>query len=489
MARASEPYALEDKPAKKLLANVLTVDIVDFSLREDAEAQTTLVQHFIQLLHQAIPEGLDNAEQRVWSPAGDGGSVTFLNSVKAPLDTAVNLARLVGPYNEGKIEGLPRPRMPLQLRIGIHTGPVSLEKDFDERTNVWGNGVNISARLISLARPGQILITDAYYQLAELGTAASGFEVRHLGKGWVKHNKSITIYNVYCAGAGIRYEETDGWFGPFQYPLQQAIRTYQGMLIEEYTQQGNTFRIAVLAKRLLDLETSIEPMVLINDRKVGLMEIIRSISEQKFGAGVGQHTLYDRFFSLLSPAALAYFFQNAQFEVYYKGQELARENEKADRLMIIISGTVGVYRNGEKLRVVDKSSQEQIDVDFGEGHIVGEMGLFNPQTRRNATLAAERPTIVLSKSYELLRVGRGGANASEDRLRLEIRNQIWRYYRDRTKDSQLARGDGVLSLAERAARGRTAGRLSAAAADRGRVGSCRGVGWRLGATALPVGRR
>ncbi|NTU82960.1 MAG: adenylate/guanylate cyclase domain-containing protein [Chloroflexales bacterium] len=164
MARASERYPVEEKSAEKITAHVLTVDIVDFSLREDAEAQTSLVQHFIQLLHQAIPEGVDNSVDRVWSPAGDGGSLTFPKSVTAPLDTAINLARLTGDYNEGTFEGLPKPRIPLQLRIGIHTGPVSMEKDFDDRTNVWGNGVNISARLISLARPGQILISDAYYQ-------------------------------------------------------------------------------------------------------------------------------------------------------------------------------------------------------------------------------------------------------------------------------------------------------------------------------------
>lgn len=309
MSRASERPRLEEKPAEKITAHVLTVDIVDFSLREDAEAQTSLIQHFIQMLHQAIPEGLDNSTDRVWSPAGDGGSLTFLKSVTAPLDTAIRLSRLALSYNQGLMNGLPKPRVALRLRIGIHTGPVSMEKDFDDRTNVWGNGVNISARLISLARPGQILISEAYYQAAELIAEQGMMEVRHLGKGWVKHSKSITIYNVYTEGAGISFEETDGWFGPFQYPLQQAIRTYQGMLAEEYTQQGNTFRIAVLAKRLLDLETNAEPAVTINDRQIGLIEIIRSISEQKFGGRVGEHTLYDRFFSPLSPAALVYFFK------------------------------------------------------------------------------------------------------------------------------------------------------------------------------------
>ncbi|MEI7769443.1 MAG: cyclic nucleotide-binding domain-containing protein [Chloroflexales bacterium] len=438
MARSTEQPVVDEKAAEKFNAHVLTVDIVDFSLREDAESQTSLVQHFIQLLHKAIPEGLDNARDRVWSPAGDGGSLTFPKLVTAPLETAINLARLVGMYNEGKFEALPKPRIPLQLRMGIHTGAVSMERDFDERTNVWGNGVNISARLITLARPGQILVSEAYYNMSELAASRNDMEVRHIGKGWVKHNKSIVIYNVYSKGAGIPFEETDGWFGPFQYPLQQAIRTYQGMLTEEYVQQGNTFRIAVLAKRLLDLETSPNPEVTIHGRKISLIEIIRSISEQKFGASIGQHSLYDRFFSPLSPAALVYFFQNAQFEVYYHNQELAREDEKADRLMIIISGTVGVYRKGTKLRVVDAKSQDLIDVAFGEGQIVGEMGLFNPQTRRNATLIAERPTIVLSKSYETLRVGRPGSNAVDDRVRIEIRKQVWRYYRERTRDSHIA---------------------------------------------------
>ena len=58
--------------------------------------------------------------------------------------------------------------LPLSLRIGLHNGPL-----IEERGDVFGDGVNIAARLVKLASPGQIL-TDA----GSLAVMRAGFRRR-----------------------------------------------------------------------------------------------------------------------------------------------------------------------------------------------------------------------------------------------------------------------------------------------------------------------
>lgn len=429
-----------------ITGHVLTVDIVDFSLRKSSDEQRQVIQDFIVLLKAAIPPQHNSEKERIWSPAGDGGSLTFINSFRAPIATVVELFALLEQYNNGNLAGgkldLKKPPQPLQVRVGIHTGPVSLQEDFDKRVNVWGNGINVSARLIALAWPNQILVSEEHYREAELHARPFDIDAKPIGKRWVKHNKFISVYNAYKEGAGIPFSESDVWYTALQAPLQHAMRTYQGMLADEHA-NGSPFRVAILAKRLLDLDTARNPVVtLVTGRnatqKTGAVDIIRSISSQKHGSGIGRRNLYDPFLSPFSSDALVYFFQNASFTSYSQEQILARQDDLAKELMIIVSGVVGVYRGEEKIRVVDKESRHVIEVEFGEGYIVGEMGLFSPNNRRNATLKAEQPTVVLKVSYDSLAITLEHANAVDYPLRVEIRKHIWTYYCNRTKENHLS---------------------------------------------------
>ena len=80
--------------------------------------------------------------------------------------------------------------------MGLYSGTVTKEKDFDNRENVWGDGMNMSARVASLAKPGQILASKDFYKQADLRTRLEQ-EVTSIGKWWAKHNKSIELYNIY----------------------------------------------------------------------------------------------------------------------------------------------------------------------------------------------------------------------------------------------------------------------------------------------------
>ncbi len=397
---------------------VLTVDIVDFSKKSGHE-QMRAIRALIKMLNQAIPEDQNNSAARIWSPAGDGGSITFWEDIHAALKTAVSLGKLINEYNKGLADATK-----LQVRMGLHSGSVTKEKDFDNRENVWGDGMNMSARVASLAKPGQILASEAFYEQADLRTRTKQ-EVTSIGKWWAKHNKSIKLYNIYIDGAGLPPSEVEEWFGPFQYPLEQAIKTYEAMA-EEQASEGPAFRVAVLAKRLLDM----------NPHHRRAREIIESISEKRFKKALGEKHLYDVFFSSLSPNALLHFFQNAEFRAFEKGDLICEEGDKADSMMMVVSGEIIPSVGGKEIRVPDPRNREgEVDLIFHEGAIIGEMGLFNPGETRTATLQAAKKSITLSLDYHFLRKVEG--DGDENKKRAEIRERIWDYYCERTIQNQI----------------------------------------------------
>jgi CRP-like cAMP-binding protein len=314
------------------------------------------------------------------------------------------------------------------VRIGLHSGPVSKQTDFDGRENVWGDGINMSARVNSLARPGQILASADFYKSAELHTRPRE-QVAPIGKWWAKHNKAIELYNIYIDGVGIPPSEVEEWYGPFSFPLDLAISMYDAMAREQ-AKEGPAFRAAVLAKRLLDLKPPHEQHKLATT-------IIESISEERHPRVSGKQVLYDVFFSKLSPAALLHFFQNAEFMDFNKGDTIYEEGKKADSMMMIVSGEAMLSIRGQIIQALDKLSNREEPLILREGEIIGEMGLFNPGETRTATLKAARTTIALSLDYRFLR-SIPDTGDRENKIRKEIQDQIWRFYRGRTTANQIS---------------------------------------------------
>ncbi len=381
-----------------LVRAVLTLDVVNFSMIKPDQKQLEVIQALIQMLRDAIPKEYNHPNAWIWSPAGDGGSLTFLEDNNAALETAIALGKLVKAYNKRK------DIQPFELRMGIHLGTVSKETDFDDRVNVWGEGVNISARVAGLAQPGQILISEDYYKATALETRPAG-EVTNIGKWWAKHHKPLVLYNIYRDGIGISPSDVEEWYGPFHYPLQQAIDMYEAMMQEQKFVTDQGFRAAVLCKRLLDLAPEHKQAE----------QVLTYLSTRTWP--FTPNRLYDRFFSDLSPTAIVYFFRNAKFGDFKKSDTIFKMGEPADSLMMVVSGEVVLYIGKE--------------IVLSEGSIIGEMGLFNPGETRSATLTANKSTITLTLNYDFLKVPENVPDSVEMQLRREIRARIWKYYCER----------------------------------------------------------
>ena len=78
---------------------VLSVDIVTFS-KKPLEEQVRSTQALIQLLNLSIPKEENSEKRRIWSPAGDGGCITFWENTFAAITTAVTLGSIINQYNQ-----------------------------------------------------------------------------------------------------------------------------------------------------------------------------------------------------------------------------------------------------------------------------------------------------------------------------------------------------------------------------------------------------
>src|SRR5581483_9556837 len=125
---------------------------------------------------------------RVVSTAGDGVLAEFPSSVMA-VQTAVETQRLLAERNQ-QLE----PDRQMWFRIGINLGDVIVERD-----DIFGDDVNIAARLQSMAQPGGILISGTVFDQVKNKLSLS---FNFLGPQRLKNiDAAVPVYSAVMQGA------------------------------------------------------------------------------------------------------------------------------------------------------------------------------------------------------------------------------------------------------------------------------------------------
>ena len=166
------------------IAHVLFIDIVGYS-KLSINEQHAAVEELNQVVRASEQFQRAEAANRLLKiSTGDGIALVFYTSPEAPVQCAVEISRSLKE----------RPR--LQLRMGIHSGPVSGVVDVNERANLAGAGINMAKRVMDCGDAGHILLSKR---------VAEDFEqydkwrplLHDLGSCEVKHGVRVSVVNLY----------------------------------------------------------------------------------------------------------------------------------------------------------------------------------------------------------------------------------------------------------------------------------------------------
>ena len=140
---------MEGQNVERRLAAILAADVVGYSRLMEVDEEGTLARLKTVRL-ELIDPAITKCKGRIIKTTGDGMLVEFL-SVTEALRCAVDFQERMARRNRD----MPSSRT-LLYRIGINLGDVIVED-----SDIFGDGVNVAARLESIAEPGGICISGA----------------------------------------------------------------------------------------------------------------------------------------------------------------------------------------------------------------------------------------------------------------------------------------------------------------------------------------
>ena len=172
---------MSEERAKRKLSGILSADAVGYSrLMQDDEAATILT---LADSKQLMADLIQQYRGRVVDAPGDNLLAEF-GSVVDATECAVKIQQELKAKNAERSE---KRKMP--FRIGINLGDVVEDDD-----RIYGDGVNIAARLERLAEPGGICISRTAYDHVK-NKLALGYE--YLGEHSVKNiAEPVRVYKI-----------------------------------------------------------------------------------------------------------------------------------------------------------------------------------------------------------------------------------------------------------------------------------------------------
>jgi TolB-like protein/class 3 adenylate cyclase/Tfp pilus assembly protein PilF len=171
------------------IAHVLFTDIVGYS-KLPINQQRALVERLSEIVRATDEFHIAETAGRLLTiPTGDGITLVFYHSPEAPVECALEISRALKKHPE------------LQLRMGIHSGPVSGVIDATGKANVAGAGINIAQRVMDCGDAGHILLSK---HVAEDLEEYPHWQphLHELGECEVKHGVRVYVVNLYTAELG-----------------------------------------------------------------------------------------------------------------------------------------------------------------------------------------------------------------------------------------------------------------------------------------------
>jgi TolB-like protein len=170
-------------------AHVLFIDVVGYS-KLLVNEQREVVKELNRVVRKTPQfRKSDAAGKLIRIQTGDGMALVFFQSPEEPVHCAMEVARALKNHPD------------IQLRMGVHSGPVDQITDLNDQTNVAGVGINFAQRVMDCGDAGHILVSKRVAE--DLAQDRLWQPLLHeLGEIEVKHGVKLGIVNLYTAELG-----------------------------------------------------------------------------------------------------------------------------------------------------------------------------------------------------------------------------------------------------------------------------------------------
>src|SRR5438876_5967065 len=171
------------------IGHVLFIDIVGYSKLLITE-QSERLQKLKEIVWETEQFRQAQAEGKLLRlPTGDGGALVFRNNQEAPVLCAMEISKELKRHPE------------LQVRMGIHSGPVNEITDLNAQANIAGAGINIAKRVMDCGDAGHILLSKHVADDLEQYPRWRS-HLHDLGECEVKHGVRVRTVNFYTDELG-----------------------------------------------------------------------------------------------------------------------------------------------------------------------------------------------------------------------------------------------------------------------------------------------
>jgi TolB-like protein len=257
-------------------------------------------------------------------PTGDGMALVFYTSPEAPVQCAVEISRALREHTR------------LQIRMGIHSGPVSGVLDVNEQANLAGAGITLAQRVMDCGGAGHILLSkhvaedlEEYQQWRPL--------LHDLGTCEVKHGARVSVVNLYADQIG----------NP-KLPLKFEIARKRRIRLNWAAMTAVLLALAAIAAGIALLSRNRTQLTLAAPEKSIAVLPFENLSEEKANAYFAEG-IQDEILTRLAKIADLKVISRTSMQHYKSAPENLREIARQLGVAHILEGTV--QKSGNAVRV------------------------------------------------------------------------------------------------------------------------------------------
>jgi Adenylate and Guanylate cyclase catalytic domain len=178
---------MNDRINKTSICSIVFLDIIDYS-EKSVSQQIEVKNQFNSLINQSLNGVAKN--ERIILDTGDGAAIAHIDSPEDALFVSLSIRDEILKNNIHSA-------MPLYVRFGINLGPVRVVTDINGQPNIIGDGINVAQRIMSFAKPNQILASRSYFEVTSRLTEEISQVFEYVGIKNDKHAREHEVYSVH----------------------------------------------------------------------------------------------------------------------------------------------------------------------------------------------------------------------------------------------------------------------------------------------------